>query len=32
VWIQALTGDRTYTFEYSYQPADNSMLAVLSPA
>jgi hypothetical protein len=29
--IQGLLGDRTYTFEYSYQPADNSVLAVLSP-
>jgi hypothetical protein len=29
--IAELTNDRTYTFEYSYQPADNSVLAVLSP-
>jgi hypothetical protein len=29
--IEGLTGDRTYTFEYSYQPASNSVLAVLSP-
>jgi hypothetical protein len=29
--IEGLTGERTYTFEYSYQPASNSVLAVLSP-
>lgn len=29
--IEGLTDDRTYTFEYSYQPASNSWLAVLSP-
>jgi hypothetical protein len=29
--IEGLTVNRTYTFEYSYQPASNSVLAVLSP-
>jgi hypothetical protein len=29
--IEGLTAERIYTFEYSYQPASNSVLAVLSP-